>query len=74
MDSSSTPAAKVNPGHFRKGADTRRHVHTATCGHKLYKFTTADCSNGFWSAIAVMGIGVGAKLHASGRWPNFRRA
>jgi hypothetical protein len=58
---------------FAKGQDARRHVHSATCGHQLYKFSSADCSAGFWSAIAVMGVGIGAKLHKSGRWPGFAK-
>lgn len=57
---------------FSKGADTRRHVHSATCGHELYQFTKADQSNGFWSAMAVMGISIGEKLRASGRWPTYQ--
>jgi hypothetical protein len=35
---------------FAKGADERRHVHTETCGHRLYQFSTADRSRGFWNA------------------------
>lgn len=39
-------------GRFVKGAnDPRRHVHSATCGHKLYQFSKADCSKGFWAAV-----------------------
>jgi len=71
MDST-TP--RPNAGHFRKGRDPRRHVHTPACGHQLYKFTAADCSAGFWSAIATLGVSIGPKLYARGRWPNFRRA
>lgn len=58
-----TPARRPNPGQFRKGPDPRRH-----------KFTREECSRGFWAAIAVWGVGMGAKLHAAGRWPNYRRA
>lgn len=57
---------------FRKGFDERRHRCTARCTHPRYRFTEADCSAGFWTAIAVMGVGIGKKLQASGRWPNFR--
>lgn len=54
---------KANRSSFRKGHDPRRH-----------KFTPAECSAGFWSALAVWGVGMGQKLHASGRWPNYRRS
>ena len=57
---------------FVKGHDSRRHRHTPTCGHQLYQFTAADRSNGFWTAIAVWGVSMGVKLHAAGRWPNFK--
>ena len=50
-------------GRFRKGHDPRRHV-----------FTRDECSRGFWTAIAVWGVSMGDKLHAAGRWPNYRRA
>ena len=64
---STKPASegRANKGSFRPGPDPRRH-----------KFTPAECSAGFWTAIAVMGLSIGKKLHAAGRWPNFsgRRA
>lgn len=49
-------------GRFRKGYDPRRHV-----------FTAEERSAGFWTAITVMGLSIGKKLHKSGRWPNFRK-
>ena len=52
---------KANRGSFRKGYDSRRHV-----------FTPEECSRGFWTAIALWGVSTGEKLHASGRWPNYR--
>ena len=60
-----TRKGRANKGSFRPGPDNRRH-----------KFTPAECSQGFWTAIAVMGLSIGKKLHAAGRWPNFsgRRA
>ena len=60
---STTPAAKkrANRGQFKPGPDPRRH-----------KFTREECSAGFWTAIAVLGVSIGEKLHASGRWPNYR--
>jgi hypothetical protein len=42
-----TSTRKGNAGGFRKGADPRRHVHSATCGHRLYQFTEDDRSKGF---------------------------
>ena len=57
------PRGKANRGSFRKGYDSRRHV-----------FTPAECSAGFWSAIAVWGVSMGATLHKAGRWPNYRKA
>ena len=63
MDSSTNPQAprKANRGSFRKGFDSRRHV-----------FTPEECSRGFWTVIALWGVSIGDKLHASGRWPNYR--
>ena len=63
MDSITNAQAprKANRGSFRKGYDSRRHV-----------FTPEECSRGFWTAIAVWGVSMGDKLHASGRWPNYR--
>ena len=52
---------KPNHGSFRKGYDKRRHV-----------FTPEECSRGFWTALAVWGVSMGEKLHAAGRWPNYR--
>ena len=72
-NASTQPTRKPNAGGFRKGADPRRHVHSATCGHELHKFTPEECSRGFWTAIAVLGVSIGAKLHHVGRWPDFRR-
>jgi hypothetical protein len=63
--------SKPNRGQFKKGHDPRRHVHSATCGHRLYQFTDADRSAGFFAAIATMGVGIGDKLRAAGRWPRF---
>lgn len=57
---------------FRKGPDERRHVHSATCGHRLHQFTPEERSAGFWTAIATWGVGMGEKLHTSGRWPGFQ--
>lgn len=48
-----TPKRKANAGSFKPGPDARRHVHTPTCGHTLYKFTAADCSAGFWAGLAA---------------------
>jgi hypothetical protein len=50
----------ANRGSFRPGPDPRRH-----------KFTPEECSQGFWTAIAVLGVSIGPKLHRAGRWPNF---
>jgi hypothetical protein len=58
---SSVQPRRPNPGHFQKGHDPRRH-----------KFTPEECSRGFYTAIAVWGISIGMKLHAAGRWPNYR--
>ncbi len=59
---SSTPAPRKPRGKpFLKGHDDRRH-----------KFTKEECSRGFWAAIAIMGISIGEKLHANGRWPNYQ--
>lgn len=69
-----TAPRRPNAGQFRKGHDPRRHVHSATCGHELYKFSAADCSQGFWTSISKFGVSIGPKLHAAGRWPNYRRA
>jgi hypothetical protein len=57
-----TNTPRPNAGHFRKGEDPRRH-----------KFTPAECSRGFWTAIAVWGVGIGGKLLASCRWLTYRR-
>ena len=57
----STPARRPNRGYFRKGHDPRRHT-----------FTREECSRGFWTAIALWGVSMGDKLHAAGRWPNYR--
>ena len=56
---------RANAGSFRPGPDPRRHT-----------FTDAERSAGFWTAIAVMGLSIGPKLHHAGRWPSFsgRRA
>jgi hypothetical protein len=54
-------AAPVFRGRFKKGFDSRRH-----------QFTDAERSRGFWTAIAVHGVSIGAKLHAKGRWPGYR--
>ena len=54
---------KESGGRFRKGFDPRRH-----------KFTREECSRGFWTAISIWGVSMGDKLHAAGRWPNYRRA
>jgi hypothetical protein len=58
-----TPARRPNAGSFKPGPDPRRH-----------KFTAAECSQGFWTAIAVWGVGIGGKLNAAGKWPGYRRA
>lgn len=74
MPNASTSATcKPNAGGFRKGGDPRRQVHSATCGHRLYRFTPEDCSKGFWTAIAVLGVSIGPKLHHAGRWPGFQK-
>ena len=59
-------------GQFQPGPDPRRHRCTPACTHKRYQFTAADRSKGFWTAIAVWGVSMGVKLHAAGRWPNFK--
>jgi hypothetical protein len=56
------PDFKETGGRFRKGFDPRRHV-----------FTREECSRGFWTAISIWGVTIGDKLHAAGRWPNYRR-
>jgi hypothetical protein len=53
---------RPNAGSFRKGPDPRRHT-----------FTHAERSAGFWTAIAVMGVSIGAKLQKSGKWPGFQK-
>lgn len=45
------PDFKKSGGRFRKGHDPRRH-----------KFTLEECSRGFWTAIAIWGVGIGRKL------------
>jgi hypothetical protein len=60
---SQAPRRRANAGNFRKGPDPRRH-----------RFTKEECSRGFWTAIAVWGVSMGAKLHAAGKWPTYRRA
>jgi hypothetical protein len=57
------PDLKKSGGRFVRGFDPRRH-----------KFTREECSRGFWTALAVWGVSMGAKLHAAGRWPNYRKA
>lgn len=57
------PDFKQSGGRFLKGHDPRRH-----------KLTREECSRGFWTAIAVWGVSMGAKLHAAGRWPGYRGA
>jgi hypothetical protein len=60
-----TPERKkrtANRGSFKPGPDPRRH-----------KFTREECSAGFWTAIAVLGVSIGAKLHHVGRWPSFQQ-
>ena len=57
------PRRRANRGSFRPGHDSRRHT-----------FTAEECSRGFWTAIAVWGVSMGATLHKAGRWPNYRRA
>lgn len=56
-----TPKRRPRGRPFARGFDSRRH-----------QFTAAERSQGFWSAIAVIGLGIGSKLHTSGRWPNFK--
>ena len=51
----------THAGRFKPGPDPRRHT-----------FTLEECSRGFWTAISVYGVRIGAKLHASGRWPSYR--
>ena len=58
---SQAPKRRANRGSFRKGFDSRRHI-----------FTPEECSRGFWTAIALWGVSIGEKLHAAGRWPNYR--
>ena len=57
------PKRRANRGSFKPGHDARRH-----------KFTAEECSRGFWTAIAVWGVSMGATLHKAGRWPGYRRA
>ena len=61
LSTTSAPKRRANAGSFRPGPDPRRH-----------QFTPAECSAGFWTAIAVMGLSIGRKLHASGRWPAYQ--
>jgi hypothetical protein len=72
-NTSATTTSKANAGAFRKGSDPRRHVCTSACTHPRHRFTREECSAGFWTAIAVLGVSIGPKLHKAGRWPNFRR-
>lgn len=58
-----TPKRKANAGSFKPGPDSRRHT-----------FTPEERSKGFWTAIAVWGVSMGARLHAAGRWPSYRKA
>jgi hypothetical protein len=46
---------------FAKGYDSRRH-----------KLTPEECSKGFWTAIAVWGVGIGDKLHKQGKWAGYK--
>jgi len=62
LQQTSTPR-KPRGKPFTTGYDARRH-----------QFTPEERSRGFWTAISKMGISIGDKLHASGRWPNYRRA
>jgi hypothetical protein len=73
MSNASTPKRTANAGSFKPGHDSRRHVCTSSCTHPRHKFTREECSTGFWSAIAVLGVSIGAKLHHAGRWPNFQQ-
>jgi len=63
MKNHNTPGRprRPNAGQFKPGFDSRRH-----------KFTPAECSQDFWTAIAVMGLSIGKKLHAAGRWPTYQ--
>lgn len=56
------PKRRANRGSFKPGHDSRRHV-----------FTAEECSRGFWTAIAVWGVSMGANLHRAGRWPGYRK-
>jgi hypothetical protein len=62
MSSNPSTTRRANAGSFRKGADPRRH-----------EFTQEERSRGFWTAIAVLGVSIGAKLHHTGRWPSFQQ-
>lgn len=55
--------APVFRGQFKRGFDPRRH-----------QFTAEERSRGWWTAIAIFGVGIGAKLHQQGRWPNYKGA
>ncbi len=61
MPKTSTRKRKANSGSFKPGYDPRRHT-----------FTAEERSAGFWTAIAVLGCGIGRKLNRAGRWAGFR--
>jgi hypothetical protein len=62
MSAKQDSTRRPNAGQFKPGPDPRRH-----------KFTPEECSRGFWTAIAVWGTGIGAKLHAAGKWNGYQR-
>ena len=62
-EKNTTQQKKVRGRPFVKGNDERRHL-----------LTEAERSRGFWTAIAVWGVGIGDKLYAAGRWRTYRKA
>ena len=55
------PAPRRRGRPFVKGHDPRRHI-----------FTDEERSRGFYTALAIIGLSIGRKLKASGRWPGYR--
>ena len=40
---------------------------------RRHVFTQAERSRGFWTAVSIWGVSMGAKLNAAGRWPGYHR-
>jgi hypothetical protein len=51
MPNTHTTTRKANAGSFKPGHDSRRHVHSDTCGHELHEFTLDERVKGFWNAL-----------------------